>query len=189
MPSERFDIGICLSVHAARCLAGQRHLVRRWVCIGEATAAELAGVLGVSRQSIESPELATSEALVALLGSQLEPGNTVLLACGIGGRGILEPALIELGGEVTRLELYRRAPSQLIRVPDAIAVEIASAEALEVLAGSGWNKRRPMVVASDRLADVAATKGFENVHNSGGAEPARVAAALAEVVRACRPNV
>lgn len=184
MPSEHVDVGICLSVHAARCLVGQSNLANRWLCVGEATAVALASSLGLSEPSVEYPKQATSEALVVLLSSQLAASDTVLIACGVGGRGVLEAALQAQGCSVTRLELYRRSPAQLSAIPEACAVEIASSEALDALAVSGWNKRQALVVASTRLAELAATKGFENVHNSDGAEPQRVAATLAAIARA-----
>lgn len=183
MPGRRFDLAICLSVHAARGLSGQRDLARRWLCIGESTASALARSLGVASQAIEYPKQATSEALVVMLSGQLRASDRVLIACGVGGRGVLEPAIAAHGCEVTRLELYRRSPTQIAAVPAVLAVEIASAAALEALVAWGWDWQRPLVAASNRLSELAETKGFENVHNSGGAEPYRVAATLAAIAR------
>ncbi|MCR9278314.1 MAG: uroporphyrinogen-III synthase [Pseudomonadaceae bacterium] len=183
LPDECFDLGVCVSVHAARLLAGRCDLARRWVCVGEETARALASSLGIATACVEHPEEATSEGLVAMLKEQLHPGETVVLACGIGGRGLLEAAIQAEDCTLSRLELYRRRKVRLSAVPEARVVEIASAQALEALVASPWDKRRAVVVASTRLADLAATKGFENVHNSGGAEAHRVAATLAAIAR------
>lgn len=114
-----------------------------------------------------------SETLLALDDFHQLSGQSVLLLCGQGGRDYLEQGLAEQDVRVTRLDLYKRVPLpktevdlERISAPDVLtAMSGDTVEALNrVLAEehSNW-KNRPLIVPSQRVAEIAKEKGFTKV--------------------------
>ena len=111
-----------------------------------------------------------SEALLALNGLARErvAGHRVALFKGVGGRELLADELRARGAEVTAIAVYRRAcpgPEAATRLRAACtaidAALVTSGEALsnlrEMLGSTHreWLTRIPLVVASERIAEIA----------------------------------
>jgi len=77
----------------------------RYLAIGQATADEL-GQRGVT--AVCPVHNNTSEDLLALPEMSVLAEKSLLMITGVGGRGVLEPALERLGIRVFRLSIYRR---------------------------------------------------------------------------------
>jgi len=116
----------------------------------------------------------SSEGLLAEAMMQQVRGQKITVIRGVGGREQLAKVLQQRGAEVGYLEIYRRCrpenkPDRLVKhlqAGDLAAITITSGEALENLITmldetSGMALRRiPMVVVSDRIAELARQMGF-----------------------------
>lgn len=166
----------------------------RAAAIGPATRAALATHGIEARHAPGSRH--DSEALLATLDADTEPGRAVILAAP-GGREALERGLAARGWHVTLVPVYRRLPCS----PDPIEARrlaharkvlslwtsgVAMAQLLEGL-GVGSGRARQSVlhgtalVASGRLAALAREHGFSQVVIADGAANACLLAAA----RAC----
>lgn len=147
-----------------------------WYGIGAATAAEFArwgidargGGLG-----------ATSEALLALPELQQVRGESILILRGVGGRETLAGILRDRGARIDYAECYRRvaprftdAQQQLLQQAGFSAVCVNSAETLRNFFDAIHSYRSdfrtnysatPLLVPSERVAQLAAELGFERV--------------------------
>jgi uroporphyrinogen-III synthase len=192
---------IVTSPTAAREAAAQATLrVRRgqqWFALGAGTARALQRA-GVARVAVPARG-SDSEALLALPGLASVAGSAVGLLTAPGGRGLLARTLARRGATVRVAAVYRRiaTPPRPARVralaalpPARCALLLTSQEALAPLwsalpaAEQARWRRRPCVVASARMAAVAAGLGFERVLRAADARPAALLAALAEAAGA-----
>jgi len=158
--------------------------------IGRATSAALARAR--IRVSLEAPPPFNSESLLGILEDRDLHGWRILIIRGVGGREALGQALTRRGAELEYVEVYRRvAPSY---APDRIQavlgdgvvdlITITSAEALQNLlslaAAAGIAlSRQPVLVASQRIAELARRSGLEQIQVAQDAtDPAMYEAVL-----------
>jgi len=162
-----------------------------WYAVGEATAKALA-TFGVDAQVAAGG--ADSEALLELPSLQKLDGQRILLLKGMGGRELLAQTLRARGAEVDSLELYRRDKVQYDnaqlsaqigeQLPDVIlATSVAILESLyEMLAPCYDNLISVnLVVASERIAQAAATLGFQKVVTASGASDQAIIDAISRL--------
>ena len=145
----------------------------------------------------QAPQRMDSEGLLAMPQLAEVGGRRIGLVTGIGGRGMLAPALRARGAEVLRADVYARlplspAPAALGKLRDALAdparvlLALGSGEALEaLLAGLPQAMRKPfariaVVAASERLADAARDAGFRRIAIASDARPAALLRAAAD---------
>lgn len=176
------DIGIFVSQNAVRFtlqfLGKESHALERLriIAIGKSTARTLqrAGIKPVTLPGRKS----SSETLLEL--PLLQPpaikGKKVIIFRGIGGREQLAEQLLERGATVEYLEVYQRLPAEYNsqeldgiwsgNCPDCVVV--TSDEGLQNLFDMLSSKQQtlllntPLVVMSDRIADLAIKLGYRN---------------------------
>jgi uroporphyrinogen-III synthase len=129
----------------------------------------------------------SSEALLALPELREVGGKRALIVRGAGGREIIAEGLRARGATVDYAELYTRTLprytttelQELLRQTPPDAVVISSADALDnlktllVTAHCDWMKL-PLVLSSQRLAEHAATLGFQRRAVIDGATDAAI---------------
>ncbi len=161
----------------------------RLAAIGRATASALRNAgLPVA---CEAPPPYTSESLLEQPAFSQVVGRRLVIVRGRGGRSLLGRELQRRGGEVVYVELYRRRPPGMDtiaalrdRLSQGIdAVLITSGEALAHLQAAVGDdlprlQRLPLVVASQRLARLAAQAGFTEVILAASAQDEAMLAAL-----------
>jgi uroporphyrinogen-III synthase len=175
---------------AARLQALASARTRRILAIGRGTSAALHRH-GIS--AVVTPDLETSEGLLALPGLQRIDGVSIGLVTAPGGRGLIASTLRARGADLRVAHVYARAPARLTRRhSDALlaatgsgAVLLSSAEALvNVLAGLPMPARQRLlactvVASSARLAGIARDAGFARIVLADGVSPRASLAALA----------
>lgn len=157
--------------------------------VGSGTAAALArhGVANV----IVPEAGAGAEALLAVPEFADMAGKCVLMAAGAGGSDRLEKGLRERGAEITRIDLYRRAPPAngaplfewLARqhTPILLVTSIAALDHLTALAAGadrGRLRRTLLVVPSPRVVKQAEFLGYPHIIRAADATDAALVAAL-----------
>lgn len=143
--------------------------------VGDSTAAALR-LHGIN---CVSPNIETSEGLLALLKQyQLESAEVWILK-GQGGRNLLAQALEPICGTLRQFALYRRVINhQPIATRDWQQQEIdcivaTSGEIIEAAFkhfDHHWLRSLPWIVVSRRLVEFAATLGIETCYQSAGAQ-------------------
>ncbi len=149
------------------------------LAVGPATAEEVSRRLGCevacSRSGMDS------EALLALPLLQDVAGARIAIFRGQGGRELLAQTLRERGARVDYIEVYRReavpyaadAAVNLITAEDVNVLTVSSGESLKMLRQMLGNNSGllllPLIVPSERIAELALQLGFNQVHNAGGA--------------------
>ena len=164
---------------------------QHWLAVGAGTAAALrrAGVAAP-----QAPRRMDSEGLLDLPALAAAP--SVGLVTAPGGRGMLTPALQARGSTVLRADVYERVPLALadadiqrllaMRLPAALA--LSSGEALQqVLAqlpapAVAILRGTLAVAASERLATLARSLGWERVVVAGSPRPAALARTAAQAL-------
>jgi uroporphyrinogen-III synthase len=171
------------AVRAAQALQPLRQRRgQRWLAVGAGTAAALrrAGIVDV-----ESPQRMDSEGLLALPALRAVRGLDIGLLTAPGGRDRIAPTLQRRGARVLRADVYARipvAPSAraiaTLRALDAPAwLALGSGEALlHVLAtlppdAVAILRGCALVVASERLAELARAHGFARIAIADDARP------------------
>lgn len=164
--------------------------------IGRATAAALADA---GFKNVLSPVVSIdSEGLLAMRQLQAVDGRHIILVKGVselGGRRLLEQALVARGAQVNVLECYRRAPA----VPDAVACTklktsfasghvhgcfALSVETLDSLMNIfsamdiSPQTQTVLLVPNPRVADAARTFGFGNIAEVPLADAEMIAALI-----------
>ena len=185
-PQGPFDFALFVSEHAVVHAAANGWLHAPWrdcptAAIGAAASAALRerGVLPCMPPQADAAGV--SHALPA------SPG-TSLIVKGEGGRDLLQSKLRHRGGTVVEWDVYRRTVVKLDLAGEHIdAVVASSAEGAGAIAdawfAAGRSARVPLFVPSERVAEVAARAGFENVVVTLGANPTAVGAALASTAQ------
>jgi len=191
---------ICISPNAARFALDaidiywpQLPLGIEWFAVGQRSAEVLqqAG-LTVSYSNLGSQ----SEHLLALAALQQVEQQRILILCGNAGRELLEQQLTARGARVDHARLYRRecpvyddsTIEKAVYSETLSAILFTSGEALtnfvKVAPGS-QNQfsfhtlcQVPVVVPSDRLAELAATSGFKSINVAHGPDDASMVQAL-----------
>ena len=158
---------------------------------GPGTASALAGH-GITPVQVPTGSY-DSEGILDLPGLAGPLHDTVALVGAPHGRGMLAPALRERGARVYALHVYRRLPARLParrlaslpRLRAGMAAIASSARMLEQLVQvlppaqlRHWRDHVPLLLASQRLADLAIELGFRHVHVAGSAMTADLQAAL-----------
>ena len=194
---DRFQHVIFTSINAARLGMGkldeywpQWPVGVQWYAVGAATAK----VLAEHMVQAQLPEKYNSEGLLALPGLQCLTEQKVLIVKGIGGRTLLADTLKARGAELLLADVYRRAcppvntsmQAQVKTVLDTdspLAMVVSSIETfdnLEILLAPSWLQlqKKPLVVVSERIAQHARLKGFQNVSVSPKPDDASVISTL-----------
>jgi len=151
--------------------------------IGAGTARALArnGVRAVAPH-----ERSDSEGLLELSALTVVEGRRIALVGAPGGRDLIAPALRRRGAAVEEIHVYERVAPRLTRkhfdaladAEDPLITLLSSAEALghlvELLPTALLQRlqRQSLVVSSERLADIAAGRGFSSVFRAASATPA-----------------
>lgn len=183
---DEFDAVICVSVPAARfgLAAFDAHWPQlpaklRWFAVGERTRRALdewdLGAL--------APDDERSEGLLSM--APLERAEHVLIVRGAGGREALAEGLRARGQRVEHLVVYaRRAMS--VELPSCATVAAAVATSAEIVdafvsCGGARFAEVPLLVPSERVAELARTRGFVRVRTMEGASAAATVRALASL--------
>lgn len=174
---QRFDWVVFVSANAVRhgstlCRA---EMATKVAAIGRATARALQAAAW--RVDVVPPAPSTSETLLNSVEFTASANERVLIVRGMGGRDVLDRALIERGAAVESLTVYRRMPATYTAVEREQfecewlesgfdIVTATSAETLthlyEQLGASGRTLLRqvPLLVVSPRVAESARTLGL-----------------------------
>jgi uroporphyrinogen-III synthase len=145
-----------------------------WYAIGNATASQLAQFVDAVEQSGEAMN---SESLLAHPRLQHIKDHKILIFRGAGGRNHLKEVLEQRGARVEYCEVYERQAIHyhaqelsklLIQGIDLLTV--SSGETLHLLLEQAVNdgikdviQSLPIVVPGKRVADIAKTKGFQQI--------------------------
>ena len=185
---------------AARLLPLEQIPAGRAVTVGEGTARELRrrGVVDV-----QAPSRMDSEGLLALPAMHNLQGKRVALITAPGGRGMIAAQVQAMGAQLLRVDVYDRvllpvsaasvARLQALEGPAVLA--LSSGEALEHIVAQlpesllqRW-RAAPVVGASARLAQLATSHGFEQVHVAAGPMPAQLASAAYAMLHPQEPSL
>jgi len=173
---------------------GCRQLPASWrelprYAVGRATAQALTAH---GWRDTASPVQENSEGLLELAGLQQLTGKHLHIIRGDGGRDLLRETLIQRGAEVKYLEVYRKRPvdadhiqqvKQLAQQP--LLAVLTSVEALARLCAiipAAIMKTLTLVVASPRIADMAAPR-CHHVVTATGADSDALFAAIQRAIR------
>lgn len=182
-PAGRFALTIFLSGHAVESAIRNGWNATPAMAIGKTTRRAL------ERHGIDArtPDRSSSEGIVASLAA--DPPQSVLIAAGQGGRGLLERWLADRGIPAMKWCLYRRV-ARLGALDPAEVIEaiVGSSEAaLRVVADMWFSSSRSanvaMLVPSERVADSARALGFTRVFLTEGAGDEAVVRALCRIAR------
>ena len=180
------------AVHAASARAAL-HARRKqmWIAVGAGTRRALARV-GIAAIA---PKRMDSEGLLDLPQLTHVHGQTIGLITGLGGRGVLQPALEARNARVIRADVYARtavtipAPrwqllANVLQSPHPVFLALTSAEALQALVAQLPATLLPalqgstVIAASERLAATARDAGFNNIVAAASARPQALLAAM-----------
>ncbi|WP_028484671.1 uroporphyrinogen-III synthase [Thioalkalivibrio sp. ALE17] len=176
---DRFDIAVFISPNAVQRVLNLALAERDWpattqiAAIGNRTAQELKGFGRPA--DILPPRRFDSEALLAQEAMQNVAGKRVVIFRGDGGRELLGDTLKERGAEVTFAEAYRRGRPEgdtgelmySFSRGQIDIITITSGEGLRNLyemvgkLGRMWLRKTPLVVGSERIAEIARELGFK----------------------------
>ncbi len=158
-----------------------------WLANGPGTAR----VMSDWPLSVQTPALgSTSEDLLEIPRLKVVSGERWLIIRGEGGRNLIREELMARGAIVEYLEAYRRRlpklPQSLVmdQLANADVVVITSAEALDnlyVLTNFQPNTKALLVVSSQRMYEIAQSKGWPNVHLAQGADDSSIMQCLKEL--------
>jgi len=175
---EQYDLAIFISANAVEYGLAAVTSQRRWparmcvAAVGRATAAALESH-GVA-VDVCPPSRFDSEGLLAVDRLQAVAGQKIIIFRGLGGRETLAERLRERGAVVEYAQTYRRArpttdPAPLIAqmASGSVALGMVSSgegylnlEAMVGDAGRSWLHRMPLVVASERVLQIAKGAGW-----------------------------
>ncbi|MEN4903619.1 uroporphyrinogen-III synthase [Luteimonas sp. TWI1437] len=193
------EIVIFSSPPAVAAAAALQPLLRRagqdWLAVGAGTAAALAA-RGVAE--VRAPTRMDSEGLLALLPLTDLAARSVGLVTAPGGRGMIAAALTAAGALLRRADVYARVPVRpsarrlavLQTLPDPWLLPVSSGEALTTLLADlpdpvrSRLQRAQALAASERLAVLARTLGFDDVRVAADARPASLLAAASPATQA-----
>lgn len=176
-PEGSFDVVIFVSEHAVACAAANGWRTGSAMPIGTATARALLAY-GVEPGW---PAQANAQGVVDVLAPS--PPRRVLVVKGLGGRTTLQDWLRTRKRTVVEWDVYRRVPlDAAISGEHVDAIVASSGDGLRVVEQLWFAERRdarlPLLVPSERVADLAKTMGFERVVVTAGAGSSAVVEAL-----------
>lgn len=196
---EQYDAAVVVSPFAAeQALQQSPTFIQRipnLYAVGAATAAVLTAA---GATTVKFPEDAVNaEGLIALPDLQNIQGKKILLVKGEGGNPVISTTLRKRSAEVTEAILYCRAknqnPQQVQQLKNWLEKQqlhcsvITSAEALKallaVLNEAEVNRllRLPLIVSSERIADIADSFGFKAVRIANSALAPCLVSAIKEL--------
>lgn len=175
---DHFDIAIFISANAVERALNQIRARRTLppglllAAVGKASARELQR-LGL-RADIVPPSKFDSEGLLATEALQNVAGKRIVIFRGEGGRELLAETLAQRGARVEYAEVYRRVQPRadvtgLMKLwarGEIDVVVVTSNESLQNLfdmvgpLGRQWLRETPLVVISERTAELAHSLGF-----------------------------
>ncbi len=173
---------------AARLLLLQQLRPGSLAAVGQGTARALRRH---GATTVQAPQRMDSEGLLALPALADLHDKRVALITAPGGRGVIAAEVQRRGAHLQRVDVYDRVPlplspallARLQALPGAAVLVASSGEAFERVLQQlplplreRW-QQQPVVVASERLAALAATHGFAHVQVAAGPLPAQLAAA------------
>lgn len=187
------DIVIWTSPNAVRAAAALQPLKARrgqaWLAVGSGSrlALQHAGI------DARAPSRMDSEGLLAMPELQDIRGRSIGLVTAPGGRGLLAPTLAKRGAKVIRADVYARQPiafsaraltalDAALESPQRVMMVLSSQDALQrLLAAQTASALAPIavIVASQRLADIARQSGFRRIAIASSASPAALLQAAA----------
>ncbi|MEO7251256.1 MAG: uroporphyrinogen-III synthase [Arenimonas sp.] len=182
------DRVVWTSPNAVRVAAALQSLKPRrgqaWLAVGSGTRRALlrAGIDAIA------PSRMDSEGLLAMPELQGVHGRRIGLVTAPGGRGLLEPGLSRRGASVVRADVYARRPiafsppalaalAAALATPTRVLLVLSSQEAMQrLLTGLAPSVRAALpaiavVVASQRLAEIARQSGFRRITVADHAGP------------------
>lgn len=187
------------AVHAAARLAALTTApAGLWLAVGAGTAAALRAH---GAHAVLAPTRMDSEGLLDLPELAQLHGLRVALVTAPGGRGLIAPTLEARGAQLQRVDVYTRVPlalpprqlQRLRRQPAPWVLALSSADALERMVAQlppdllARLRHAPAVVASERLAELAAAAGFTRVQRAQGPQPLQLVQAAHAAITASRP--
>lgn len=176
-PEGSFDVVVFVSEHAVYCAAANGWRTGSAMPIGAATARALQAC-GVEPSW---PAQVSSQGVVDALAPS--PPRRVLVVKGLGGQTTLQDWLRSRERTVVEWNVYRRVPLDPGISAECIdAIVASSGDGLRVVGQLWFAERRdarvPLLVPSERVADLAKAKGFERVVVTAGAGSSAVVDAL-----------
>ncbi|MGV8922509.1 MAG: uroporphyrinogen-III synthase [Thermomonas sp.] len=182
------DITVWTSPNAVRAAAALQPLQARpgqtWLAVGSGTrrALQRAGI------DARAPSRMDSEGLLAMPELQDVRGSSIGLVTAPGGRGMLAPTLAERGAHVIRADVYARrsiafstraltALDTALASPHRVLLVLSSQDALQRLLNARLSGSHAaltdiaVVAASQRLADIARSAGFQRITVATSATP------------------
>lgn len=163
----------------------------QWWAVGKATAGAMKH-LGVEAQ-IPSHGY-NSEGLLAMAALSQVHDQKILIVRGENGRNLLPDTLGARGAKLTFLEVYKRTPSQPTRkqtqqlislvengqLNNIVITSIAALENVMALSAANGLEIRsiPLVVISQRIADVASNLGFDAIQVVSSGESNEIVAGM-----------
>ena len=176
-PEAPFDVVVFVSEHAVSCAAANGWRDGPALAIGTATARTLQ-TLGATP---DWPTQANAQGAVDVLAPS--PPARTLVVKGVGGRTTIQDFLRSRHRTVEEWIVYRRVPLDPgVSGADIDAIVAGSGDGLRVVEQLWFAERRdariPLLVPSERVADLAKAMGFERVVVTQGAGGAAVAQAL-----------
>ncbi len=190
------DITVWTSANAVRAAAALQPLHARrgqaWLAVGSGTRRALlrAGI------DARAPSRMDSEGLLAMPELQDVRARSIGLVTAPGGRGRLAPQLAERGAQLVRADVYARRPvtfstraltalDTALAAPHRLLLVLSSQEALQRLLMTRPPGRHAglaeiaVVAASQRLAGIARSAGFERITVATSATPGALLQAAA----------
>ena len=177
-PPGQFALTVFLSGHAAELAVRNGWNSTPALAIGRTTSQALAR-FGIDART---PSRSSSEGIIGVLAA--DPPQSVMIAAGEGGRGVLERWLADRVIPTVKWRLYRRVAvgGSLDPVETIDAIVGSSAAALRVVANlwfaSSRSARVAVLVPSERVATAARALGFARVFVGEGAGDEAVIAML-----------
>ena len=189
---NQFDQVIFISANAAEI--GLPMISQRWPQIPQntqflAVGQQTAGIFSAFDYPVSYPQLQpNTEGLLQEL-PQLHDltAKSVLILRGGRGRQTLGDELAKRGAKVTYAELYRRNidAKNLVEAQNfasqASCIVVHSGELLQAM-GSPADKRIPLVVPSDRIAQLAQEMGYQSVQVAQNALPSSMYEAVVQAL-------
>ena len=176
-PEGTFDVVVFVSEHAVSCAAANGWQTGSAMPIGTATTRAL------QAHGVEPNWPAQANARAAVDALAPSPPGRTLVVKGLGGQTTLQDWLRSRERTVVDWEVYRRIPlDPSISGERVDAIVASSGDGLRVVEQLWFADRRnarvPLLVPSERVADLAKAMGFERVVVTAGAGASAVVEAL-----------
>lgn len=174
---DRFDIAIFVSSNAVEWAAQAigKHLPQHLILVAVGKSTRRALQAQWHRPVLSPDSGSNSEAILALPEMQKVTGRRIIIIRGQGGRELLAEQLTQRGADVCYAEVYQRIRpkgglSPLLAMASPSLISATSNESLQNLydmaledstTARNWLLNQPLVVISQRTADLAKKLGFK----------------------------